>query len=1780
MIRRFVLLAFITAGLAALGTTGGIYAHSSLSAPARSRAYSGLTQARLNRVTVGKPAPGRVLMPRQSAIKLLKAKATKLGPHDVHSRIHLTLGLKLRHVAQLKHFLIAVQNPQSPLYHHFLTPAEFTKKYGPSQAQVRSVTRFLKAHGIKVSDVSSNRILIHTEATTLAYEKALKVRIGNYKLGQRKFFSTENRPQLPKALAGIVTNVIGLDNAVQMRSHAHVKPLTGATAQTQSKGAAPNAAPPPSVQQFNPLQIATAYDWPYITDANNGTGVSIAILTANSANLASASDNWESFWRDYGLPDHEIHIIPVDGSTVNTDGLTETMLDMQYSGAMGPGATLNVYAAATSDFSVFTDEYNQFVTDNTSDVMTTSWGAPEINAPAKTDDEIFMQAAAQGISMFAAAGDNGSSDGAGQSNMADYPSSSLYVMAANGTELTVKDTKGHYDKERAWADGGGAISQVFDEPDWQRGPGVPRNGHRNNSDMAMNAGPLHPYVVHYQGRYVGVYGTSAVAPELAGLFAIAVANHNAGTRLGLAPKLIYDDVNADHYASDFHDVTTGNNGAYDAAPNWDHPTGWGSPKATRLLSHLGVSGPAGTLDGKVSDAASGMAIAGAKISISPGNYSTKADAEGDYAIRLPAGTFTVTVTSFGYQSGSASVTITDKQETSQDFSLTAAPTVKLSGKVTDGSGHDYPLYADVQVSVAGFGKVADAWSDPTSGHYEVSLPKGSDYSVRVIAAFDGYEEATRTLSLTGDKTVNFALKVISACTAPGYTLSGLGEDFNGNFPPAGWTVKSPPDATVQWATAASYNQQNFTGGTGEAATADDDGQSYGNSVDTSLVTPPIPVTALAASAVLHYRANYQSFFYDSLDLDISPDGGQTWQNITHWTASHGAFYTLPGEKESVDLRGYLPASGNIKLRWHYVVDQGQGFIAQIDDVQLGACRPVAGGIVTGQVTDANTGEGLVGASVTDNKGNATRTIANAADPNLPSGTYMYFAPPGSLQLTASRSHYTPASAKVKVANNAITQQDFALKTGQIAVNPGAFKLDVTVGGHAKKSIKITNNGTAKAHFKILPIDAPPPATSLMHAKGARVRKLAFAGPHFMKASVKWARAHAKKMHLRAKSSPNANVPHVAPWQDIADYPTLIGDNTAARDSASGKVYAMGGIANATAIVASAYVYDPASDQWSALPDAAVAREAAVSAFVNGKYYVFNGWDSSSAGNPVAEVDIYDPATGQWTTGTPNPQPAGGGSSIATVRGKVYIVGGCNDGSCGVSRKTVEIYDPASDKWTSAKDYPIAVVFAACAGINGKLYCAGGVGSDVVGKAFVYSPATNSWAPVADMLIPLGGSGYAAGNGKLLVSGGFVTGNQITNLGESYDPATDTWSLLKNSNIVAARGASACGFYRLGGITAITLNGDSYAAQSEVLPGQGTQCGQPPLTPWLSVTPASGTIAVGAAATAELAFDGSDRKAFTTSKAYLSVTNDAPYGAKVVPVTVTWKAQPVGLSLTGSAAPKNIKKGGQLSYTLTVKNEKAAGHGAATQAMLTYPLPAGVSYVASSGDAGCTAPAAGSSSAPPAATGAAGVVTCDLGTLAQGAAKTMTIAVKAEKAGTLASTFTVSTREPNDGDSSLTLKSTVTGTADISLAATGATIKKGKTGAITLQVKNGGPDAATDVKLRTSPGALLKFQKGGTDQGSCTASANGEECDLGTIAAGKAVTVKLTAQGLKAGTATISGQATTSAEDPDETNNVATADVTVKAGGGDGGGGAFGGLALIALLALMLPGAALRRRRRS
>ena len=295
----------------------------------------------------GQSSPDFVKLVGNVAPALMQAQY--LGHHDPTSILRVTVALKLRNAVQLQQFLEAVQDPTSSEYHQFLTPQQFTAMYDPTQAQVSTVVAYLESQGLHVTDVTSDNLIIHVQDPSGMFERAFGVQINDFVYQSRNVYGTPDNPQFPSDIAALVESVIGLSNITQLH------PMI-----MQAPAVAPLSGTPTG---YSPQQIATAYDWPSITDTANASGVTIAIATAESPNLASS--DYDSFWSYYGLPSHSVSVIPIDGTGQNvTKAQQETTLDVERSGAMAPGAGLQVYDAVDASFSRFFDTYDAIISAN------------------------------------------------------------------------------------------------------------------------------------------------------------------------------------------------------------------------------------------------------------------------------------------------------------------------------------------------------------------------------------------------------------------------------------------------------------------------------------------------------------------------------------------------------------------------------------------------------------------------------------------------------------------------------------------------------------------------------------------------------------------------------------------------------------------------------------------------------------------------------------------------------------------------------------------------------------------------------------------------------------------------------------------------------------------------------------------------------------------------------------------------------------------------------------------------------------------------------------------------------------------------------------------------------------------------------------------------------------------------------------------------------------------------------------------------------------------------
>ncbi len=828
-------------------------------------------------------------------------------------------------------------------------------------------------------------------------------------------------------------------------------------------------------------------------------------------------------------------------------------------------------------------------------------------------------------------------------------------------------------------------------------------------------------------------------------------------------------------------------------------------------------GPNGRVIGTVTDSATSAPLAG--VTVSSGNVSQTTGADGKYNLTLEVGTHTVSTSVYGYAPQSATVEVTEGSVVTQNFALVKLPVVTVSGKVTDGSGKGWPLYAKIVVAGRPGGPV---YTNPATGLYSMSIAANTTYHFTTTVVYPGYQTVEENVAVgAGNLTHNIAVPVDPGCTAAGY-VSGfsapiLSESFDSTSTPAGWTlVNRRPIGS--WRFDDPGHRGNLTGGTGGFAMFDSDFFGIGNTEDSDLITPTLDLSSLAAP-IIQFNSDYRAFPNSTVDIDVTSDGGTTWTNV--WRQTTVSRRGPRAETVALTPIGGEPAA---QIRFRY-----QGTWAwwwEVDNVQIvnKTCNPIPGGLVVGFTTDRNTDAGLNGATVVSDAAPAERAVSAATpdDPNIGDGFYWLFSSVvGSTSFTASKNPYQPLTKSINVADNNAKQLDFPLRAGRLSISSTTIEGFVPLNATRSTTLAVTNTGSAAADVRLLERAG---TFTILSQQGAPL--ITNTVPGGVSKAMTGPAAAATGVHSQPTIDPS--------WTTIADYPVNIFDNAAA--VVGGKVYSVGG-SSTSGNERKLFVYDPDTNTWSSLPDMPVARAKPQVAAIGTKLYVFGGW--AAGGTPVPSVNVFDTDSSSWTTlGATNPRPRSA-AGIGLANGKVYLVGGCTDGSCTESNDLV-IFDPGTGTFSLGATYPQGVSWMSCGGISGAVYCAGGTGASDFTNGFKYDPAADSWSPIANLPLDLWGSQYASASGLLVLAGG-VTGNStaITNRSVAYDPATNTWMNLPNAQAALFRGAGACGAYKIGGSIGSFIG----ANDSEKLGGLG-QCDEASDVPWLSETPDTFTVNPG------------------------------------------------------------------------------------------------------------------------------------------------------------------------------------------------------------------------------------------------------------------------------------------------------------------------------------------------
>jgi N-acetylneuraminic acid mutarotase len=1217
------------------------------------------------------------------------------------------------------------------------------------------------------------------------------------------------------------------------------------------------AAGPPDTA-LGPNEIRSAYQLP---DA--GAGMTVAIVDAFGYDNAEAD---LAVWRaHYGLPpcttDNGCFTkIDQRGGTAypEEDGgwSIETALDLDAVSAACAKCKIMLVQADTND-SLDLATAVATAASRKPAAISNSYGVDGEFAGEQTFDSYYDQ---PGIAVTVSSGDTG--------NVHSWPASNPHVTSVGGTMLTRDDSARGW-KETAWSEAGSGCSFYEDKPDFQKSVATGCDT-RANADISADAAGesgLAVYNTLGQSGWAQWGGTSLASPLVAAMYALA-GQPTPGTYPNTYPYL---------NAGKLFDVTEGINGdcgnqLCQAGPGWDGPSGLGTPVGLDALT----LGDSGTVSGKVTDAA-GAPVKDAFVVATKTNgdrFTATTAADGGYDVHAPVGTYDLSVTKFGYGEQKATgVTVTKDATVTKDFTVTALPSKTISGHVTDGSGHGWPMHAKITVDGYPGGAI---YSDSFTGLYSVSLPTGSTYRLHVSSdELSGYVGQDFSVALNqSDVRNDVALKVDTvACDAAGYAFKeeGLTQAFTGwqaATPKDGWTITDAKGNGQTWRFDNPGGWQAPPGGDASFAVADSNAYGEGGKQDTSLVSPVIDLTG-RDDAEIGFDNAYIGFPDQSGMVDLSVDGGGTWTTVRN----------MEGADEHVDIPVPQAAGHDkVRVRFRFIGDWSRRW--ELDDVVVGAryCAPVTGGLVAGVISDANTGKPLTGASVTSDENSAEVGVTGT------DGHYWLFSSHvGATALTVASGRYATAHPKITVPADGVRETNVALDAGHLTVAQTAVSTSMTLG--ASKTAKVTFGNDGKVAVKVHLGEADAgvtPATPKGTGAAAQVIKA--------ETSIEATPKTPGKAQTLRQASPSA-----APWTDLADYPLPVMDNAVAAHD--GTIYVVGG-SDGINKLAIAGKYDPDANGWRRLPDMPEELSQASAGFIGDTLYVTGGWNLDGATSK--HTYALKPDATSWTEVADLPIGVAAAGS-AVVAGKMYVVGGCTTGQCLPVSAGVYGYDPGSNDWTRETDYPAAAGFLACGNVGATVVCAGGTNGSSTNKTYAYVPGSGAWTAKADMPMDAWGAAAASANGHFEVMGGAVGGgSEITNEGYEFDLNRNTWTPMPNSNNSTYRGGAACGIYQVGG----SGGGFNPVAFAERLPGYA-DCGGD--VPWLSEDKTDFAIPPGATVSVTVATDSSSVAQPGRYDGLLTINTDSPYPS-AAPVRVSMTATPPAAwgKITGTVTAANGK----------------------------------------------------------------------------------------------------------------------------------------------------------------------------------------------------------------------------------------------------------------------------------
>ena len=719
---------------------------------------------------------GRVELSNTVLPRAAKGQDLGAAPADrTLSSVTLRFNMTAAQSTQLDVLLAAQQNPASPLYHQWLTPEQYGARFGLSLTDISKVTTWLQGQGLTVTGVARGRSFVTVAGTVAKLQTAFGTTIHMIQVDGEQHIANLTEPSLPKSLAGVVSTITGLTD-IRLKPHAH-----------------PHFTSSISGSHFiAPGDFYTIYDInPLLTASIDGSGETIAvagqtdILQSDIAAFRSAS----------GLAANPptVKVIGTDPGVPTTDDQVEASIDVEWSGAVAPAATI-LYVNSTD---VIAGSLTAIIDQNLAPIATVSYGNCESgfgNSNVVMYNELFRQAAVQGQTVVGPAGDSGATDCDYQAKTAsgglavDFPASSPYVTGVGGTMFNEgsgtywSTTNGTYSgsalsyiPELAWDEsdptvglsaGGGGASIFFTKPSWQVGSGVPADNSRDVPDLAFNAAAGHdPYLICQGGFCTNGFrnaannldaygGTSISTPAFAAI--VALLEQKLQTKVGLANPTIYALANSTYATNVFHDVTSGSN---------DSPCTLGTSNCTTASSPC--AGVTNTVNGTTYGCIGYSATAGYDLATGWGSLDVF-NFVNDWSQVTPIGVATV------------SMATSATHVTAAPSSVTAGTSITINATVTSataGATASPTGTAQLTVDSASVGSAVALSSGAASFIYDTTGLSSGAHIIGVTYSGDSTyagSKGTATVDVTTTAS-DFALSPSSATatTTPGGTAAGI-----------------------------------------------------------------------------------------------------------------------------------------------------------------------------------------------------------------------------------------------------------------------------------------------------------------------------------------------------------------------------------------------------------------------------------------------------------------------------------------------------------------------------------------------------------------------------------------------------------------------------------------------------------------------------------------------------------------------------------------------------------------------------------------------------------------------------------------------------------------------------------------------------------------------------------------------------------------------------------------------------------------------------------------------